>query len=49
MDKGAGMYEGEGDLVSAGMWQVTVTAKQNGQTIALKKLIVKATEGALGS
>jgi Cu(I)/Ag(I) efflux system membrane fusion protein/cobalt-zinc-cadmium efflux system membrane fusion protein len=45
MDKGAGMYEGEGDLGSAGMWEVTVTAKQNGQTLAMKKLTVKATGG----
>src|SRR6266481_7946534 len=41
-DKGGGMYEGKSDLGSAGMWQVTVTAKQNGQTIANKKLTVKA-------
>jgi Cu(I)/Ag(I) efflux system membrane fusion protein/cobalt-zinc-cadmium efflux system membrane fusion protein len=45
MDKGAGMYEGEGDLGSGGIWQVTVTAKQNGETIAIKKLTVKATGG----
>jgi hypothetical protein len=45
MDKGAGIYEGEGDLGSAGMWEVTVTAKQSGQTIAIKKLTVKATGG----
>jgi len=45
MDKGAGMYEGEGDLGSAGMWEVTVTAKQSGQTLAIKKLTVKATGG----
>ena len=44
-DKGGGMYEGKSDLGSAGMWQVTVTAKQNGQTIANKKLTVKATGG----
>ena len=43
MDKGAGIYEGEGDLGSGGMWQVTVIAKQNGETIAVKKLTVKAT------
>lgn len=45
MDKGAGIYEGEGDLGSAGIWQVTVTAKQNGETIAIKKLTVKAAGG----
>jgi hypothetical protein len=46
MDKGAGMYEGKGDLGSGGMWQVTVTAKQNGQTIATRKFTVKAEGGA---
>jgi len=45
MDKGAGVYEGEGNLGCGGMWEVTVTAKQNGQTIATKKLTVKATGG----
>jgi uncharacterized GH25 family protein len=45
INKGAGMYEGEGDLGSGGMWQVTVTAKRNGETIAVKKLTVKATGG----
>lgn len=45
MDKGAGMYEGEGDLGSPGMWEVTVTAKQNGQTLATKKVTIKATGG----
>jgi hypothetical protein len=45
IDKGAGMYEGEGALGSGGMWQVTVTAKQNGETLAIKKLTVKATGG----
>jgi nitrogen fixation protein FixH len=44
-DKGGGMYEGKGDLGSGGMWQVTVTAQQHGQTIATKKLTVKATGG----
>jgi nitrogen fixation protein FixH len=45
MDKGAGMYEGVGDLGSPGIWQVSVTAKQNGETIATKKLTVKAAGG----
>jgi YtkA-like len=45
MDKGAGVYEGDGDLGSGGMWELTVIAKQNGQTIATKKLTVKATGG----
>ena len=43
--KGAGMYEGEGELGSGGMWQVTVMAKQNGETLAIKKLTVKAAGG----
>lgn len=45
MDKGAGTYEGTGDLGSGGMWEVTVVAKQNGETIATKKLTVTATGG----
>jgi RND family efflux transporter MFP subunit len=44
-DKGAGMYEGKGDLGSGGTWQVTVRAQQNGQTIANKQLTVNATGG----
>jgi nitrogen fixation protein FixH len=44
-DKGGGMYEGKSDLRSGGMWQVTVTAQQHGQTIATEKLTVKATGG----
>jgi membrane fusion protein, copper/silver efflux system len=44
-DKGGGLYEGEGDLGSGGMWQVSITAQQNGQTIATKKLTVKAAGG----
>ena len=41
-DKGGGMYEGKGDLGSGGMWDVTVTAQQDGKTIVTKKLTVKA-------
>jgi len=44
-DKGGGMYEGNGELRSGGTWQVTVTAQQNGQTIATKHLTVNATGG----
>jgi len=44
-DKGDGIYEGRGDLGSAGMWEVTVTAQQNGKTIVTKKLTIKATGG----
>lgn len=45
ISKGGGMYEGRGDLGSAGTWQVTITARQNGQTIATKRLSVKAIGG----
>lgn len=44
-DKGAGMYEGRGDLGSGGTWQVTITARQNGNVIASKQLAVNATGG----
>ena len=44
-DKGAGMYEGKGDLGSGGTWQVTITAMQNGQAIASKQLTVNASGG----
>ena len=44
-DKSDGMYEGKGDLGSAGIWQVTIMARQYGQTIATKKLTLKAAGG----
>ncbi len=44
-DKSDGVYEGKGDLGSAGMWEVTVTAQQNGKPIVTKKLTVNATGG----
>jgi Cu(I)/Ag(I) efflux system membrane fusion protein/cobalt-zinc-cadmium efflux system membrane fusion protein len=44
-DEGGGLYEGKGDLASGGIWNVTITARQNGQVIATKKLTVKATGG----
>jgi RND family efflux transporter MFP subunit len=44
-DKGGGMYEGAGNLGSGGTWQVTITAIQNGQTIANKQLTLDATGG----
>jgi RND family efflux transporter MFP subunit len=44
-DKGGGMYEGKGDLGSGGIWQVTIRAQQNGQTIANKQLTLNATGG----
>lgn len=45
IDKGSGMYEGKGDLASGGTWQVTITARENGQIIANRKLTTKATGG----
>jgi len=44
-DKGSGIYEGTGSLGSGGTWQVTITAVQNGQTIANKQFSVDATGG----
>jgi RND family efflux transporter MFP subunit len=44
-DKGGGMFEGNGALGSGGTWQVTITAQQNGQTIANKQLSLNATGG----
>lgn len=44
-DKGNGLYEGSGQLQTAGTWQVTVVAQKNGQTIASKQLSVTATGG----
>jgi RND family efflux transporter MFP subunit len=43
--KGSGVYEGTGVLESGGTWQVTVTAKQNGQTIGTKQLRINAEGG----
>jgi hypothetical protein len=44
-DKGGGVYEGKGTLDSGGTWQVTLTARQNGQTIASKQFSVNAEGG----
>jgi hypothetical protein len=43
--KSPGVYDGTGLLESGGTWQVTVTVKQNGQTIATKQLRVNAEGG----
>jgi Cu(I)/Ag(I) efflux system membrane fusion protein/cobalt-zinc-cadmium efflux system membrane fusion protein len=43
--KSAGAYEGSSTLDSGGAWQVTITAKQNGQTIATKQLRISAVGG----
>jgi Cu(I)/Ag(I) efflux system membrane fusion protein/cobalt-zinc-cadmium efflux system membrane fusion protein len=44
-DKGAGLYQGTGELGSGGTWQVTITAQQNGRSIVSKQLTVNATGG----
>jgi RND family efflux transporter MFP subunit len=44
-EKSAGNYEGTGVLESGGTWQVTVTARQNGQTIGTKQLRINAEGG----
>jgi hypothetical protein len=45
MQKSPGLYDGTSVLESGGTWQVTVTVKQNGQTIATKQLRVNAEGG----
>jgi Cu(I)/Ag(I) efflux system membrane fusion protein/cobalt-zinc-cadmium efflux system membrane fusion protein len=44
-EKSPGVYDGTGVLGSGGTWQVTITVKQNGQTIATKQLRVNAEGG----
>jgi len=44
-EKSAGVYDGTGVLESGGTWQVTITAKQNGQTIGTKQMRVNAEGG----
>ncbi|MGB7284958.1 MAG: FixH family protein [Candidatus Acidiferrum sp.] len=44
-DKGNGLYQGSGTLESGGTWQVTIIAKENGQTIGSKQFNVNATGG----
>ena len=44
-DQGGGRYEGEGRLESGGTWQVTVTVRRQGRTLAAKHLTVNATGG----
>jgi Cu(I)/Ag(I) efflux system membrane fusion protein/cobalt-zinc-cadmium efflux system membrane fusion protein len=44
-DKGAGIYEGPGQIQMGGTWQVTVLATKNGQTIAQKQTSVTAEGG----
>jgi RND family efflux transporter MFP subunit len=44
-DQGGGMYAGQGNLESGGTWQVTVTVRKQGRTLAAKHLTVNATGG----
>jgi YtkA-like len=44
-DKGGGRYEGSGNLGSSGVWQVTLTARQNGRVIGSKHFTVNAEGG----
>lgn len=45
ISKDGGIYEGKGDLRSAGRWQVTIVAHQGAKTIATKRLTVRAAGG----
>jgi hypothetical protein len=45
-EKHPGIYDGTGQIESGGTWQVTVTARQNGQTIGTKQFRVN-TEGGM--
>ena len=44
-EKGNGIYEGRNELPSGGTWQVTISAQQNGKTIASKQLNLSSTGG----
>jgi Cu(I)/Ag(I) efflux system membrane fusion protein/cobalt-zinc-cadmium efflux system membrane fusion protein len=43
--KGNGLYEGTGVLGSGGSWQVTITARKDGETVVTKQLRVSAEGG----
>ena len=45
IDKGNGIYEGNGSLGSGGTYQVTISAQKNGRTIATRQLRVNVTGG----
>ncbi|MDQ2834940.1 MAG: efflux RND transporter periplasmic adaptor subunit [Acidobacteriota bacterium] len=45
MQRSPGLYDGTGVLESGGTWQVTVTVKQSGRTLATKQLRVNAEGG----
>src|SRR6185295_18311259 len=42
---GNGDYEGAGSFQSGGTWQVTITARKNGQTISTRQLSLNAAGG----
>jgi len=44
-DKSNGLYEGGASLGSGGTWQVTITARKDGQLIATKQLRVNVEGG----
>lgn len=44
-DSGNGLYQGTGELGSGGIWQVSITAQKNGQTLANKQMNISATGG----
>jgi RND family efflux transporter MFP subunit len=44
-DRGGGMYAGQGSLESGGTWQVSVTVRRQGRTLATRHLTVNATGG----
>jgi Cu(I)/Ag(I) efflux system membrane fusion protein/cobalt-zinc-cadmium efflux system membrane fusion protein len=44
-DRGNGNYEGSSSLQSGGTWQVTITARRDGQVIATKQLSINASGG----
>lgn len=41
-DKGNGVYQAQGSLQSGGTWQVSITAQQNGKTLATRQLHMNA-------
>ncbi|MGZ7107283.1 MAG: efflux RND transporter periplasmic adaptor subunit, partial [Candidatus Angelobacter sp.] len=44
-DKGGGLYEGAGELGSAGTWQVTLTAQKNGRVVGARHFTLNAEGG----
>jgi RND family efflux transporter MFP subunit len=44
-EKGGGLYEGAGELGSAGTWQVTLTAQKNGRVVGARHFTLNAEGG----